>query len=144
MLISGHGLKSALATTYKSSFLLQKQESVLRIFFYRAHQGGASKLLKFQVPTPWPLLKHVFEGFLRHFDFWTIIDFFSTFFRGYFQPRKNLKKVENYVKYRSFFDFEIFKKKIFWNFFFRKTTCISLDFRLFWDFFGAGNILWKK
>jgi hypothetical protein len=35
-----------------------------------------------------------FEAFLWHFDFTTIIDNFSTFFRRYVQPQKYFKKVE--------------------------------------------------
>jgi hypothetical protein len=48
----------------------------------------------------WSLSKNkivfdVFEAFLRHFVFSTIIDNFSSFFRRYVQPRKYFRKVEN-------------------------------------------------
>ena len=37
----------------------------------------------------------VFEAFLRHFVFSTIIDNFSSLFRRYVQPRKYFRKIEN-------------------------------------------------
>ena len=60
---------------------------------------------------------HVFEAFLRHFHFSTIINNFSTFWCWYFQPRKHFKKVENLRIYDPVFDSEKTKK----NFFFEKS-----------------------
>jgi len=54
----------------------------------------------------------VFEAFLWHLDFTTIINSFSTFFRGYFQPQKYFKKVENFRIYGPVFDF-FGKKSVF-------------------------------
>ena len=44
--------------------------------------------------TPCCTSYHDFEAFLRHFVFSTIINNFSTFFRGYVQPRIFQKKVD--------------------------------------------------
>ena len=51
-----------------------------------------------------------FEAFLWHFDFTTIIDSFSTFFRRYFQPQKYFKKIENLSICRPV-DFILAKKR---------------------------------
>jgi ribosomal 50S subunit-associated protein YjgA (DUF615 family) len=53
-----------------------------------------------------------FGAFLRHFDFRTIIDNFSTFFRRYVQPQKYFKKVENLRICRPVFEFFLQKKSV--------------------------------
>ena len=74
--------------------------------FHHENFQKTSFLWVFMLRGLYPHEIAVFEAFPRHFYFPTIIDNFSTFFRGYFQPRKNLKKVENHMKYWSFFEFD--------------------------------------
>ena len=95
---------------------------------FESYRKSVSKIFKrkfyflvvFHVKSVYAQEICVFEAFLRHFHFSTIIDNFSTFWCWYLQPRKHFRKVENLRVYRPIFDskkcfFYIFRNVIFWK-----------------------------
>ena len=94
---------------------INKQLNHIHFQFLNENFQKTSNYWFFMSKLSRPTEIHVFEAFLRHFHFSTIINNCSTFFRRYLQPRKYFKKVENLRIYDPVFDLEKIKKIFFFE-----------------------------